>query len=42
VRYGLEKRIGPEHFFPTLGVAVKAYLQQHEVEWRDWEDEAPT
>jgi MFS superfamily sulfate permease-like transporter len=33
-RYGL----GQPQFFPTLGVAVKRYLQQTGVEWRDWED----
>ncbi|MBX3232508.1 MAG: sulfate permease [Labilithrix sp.] len=37
-RYGLEKRIGREFFFPTIGVAVKEYLARHPVEWTDWED----
>jgi high affinity sulfate transporter 1 len=41
-RYGLEKRIGHEFFFPTIGVAVKAYLERHEVEWTDWEDAGGT
>lgn len=36
-RYGLHKSIGGEYFFPTLGVAVKAFLAQHPVEWIDWE-----
>ena len=36
--YGLKARIGQELFFPTLGVAVKAYLAQHPTEWADWED----
>ena len=36
-RYGLHKTIGGEYFFPTLGVAVKAFLAQHPVEWIDWE-----
>lgn len=36
-RYGLHKTIGGEYFFPTLGVAVKAFLAQHPVEWVDWE-----
>jgi len=37
-RYGLEKRFGREFFFPTIGVAVKAYLERHSVEWVDWEE----
>ncbi|MBN3759736.1 SulP family inorganic anion transporter [Burkholderia sp. Ac-20365] len=38
-RYGLFDAMGEQHFFPTLGVAVDAYLEHHDVEWRDWEDE---
>lgn len=37
-RYGLKKKIGHEHFFPTIGVAVKAYLSLHAVGWTDWEE----
>jgi MFS superfamily sulfate permease-like transporter len=37
-RYGLQQRIGREFFFPTLGVAVKAYLAKTGVEWQDWEE----
>jgi len=37
-RYGLKKKIGHEFFFPTIGVAVKAYLKRFEVEWADWEE----
>jgi high affinity sulfate transporter 1 len=37
-RYGLQKRLGRDFFFPTIGVAVKAYLDRNQVEWRDWED----
>ena len=37
-RYGLQKKIGHEFFFPTLGVAVKAFLDRNEVAWTDWED----
>jgi len=40
-RYGLHKRIGREFFFPTIGVAVHAFLERHPVEWSDWEDESP-
>ena len=39
-RYGLQKRIGREFFFPTIGVAVKAFLDRFEVEWVDWEESA--
>ncbi len=39
-RYGLAERLGRELFFPTVGVAVKAYLEANPVEWLDWE-EAP-
>ena len=37
-RYGLQKRIGREFFFPTIGVAVKAFLDRHGVDWVDWEE----
>lgn len=37
-RFGLFSRLGEERFFPTLGEAVSAYLEAHEVEWLDWED----
>jgi MFS superfamily sulfate permease-like transporter len=40
-RYGLQRRIGREFFFATIGVAVHAFLERHPVEWSDWEDEAP-
>ncbi|HEF4742763.1 TPA: sulfate permease [Burkholderia multivorans] len=38
-RYGLYERIGEDHFMPTLGETVSAYLKSHSVEWRDWEGE---
>ena len=37
-RYGLDERIG--RFYPTLGVAVAAYLRETGVDWVDWEDRA--
>jgi MFS superfamily sulfate permease-like transporter len=38
--YGIYQRLGADHFHPTVGSAVKAYLAAHpEVEWLDWEDE---
>ncbi len=36
-RYGLHARIGREFFFPTIGVAVKAYLRHSGTAWTDWE-----
>lgn len=38
-RYGLFDRISEERFYPTIGFAVSAYLAEHAVPWRDWEDE---
>ena len=40
--YGVEEAIGAARFFPTLGVAVAAYLGETGVDWQDWEDRAPT
>lgn len=37
-RYGLPERIGRDLFFPTVGVAVKAFLEHYAVRWVDWED----
>lgn len=37
-RYGLVERIGPERFFPTIGSAVRAYVDETGVAWLDWED----
>ena len=37
-RYGLMTRVGAERFFPTLGTAVKAYLEQTGAPWVDWEE----
>ena len=39
-RFGLFARFGAESFYPTVGEAVKAYLQAHPVPYQDWEDEA--
>ena len=38
--YGLKARIGHELFFPTIGVAVKAFLEKFPVKYEDWEDES--
>lgn len=40
-RYALTERIGRDRFFPTLGVAVKAFLAKSKVAWLDWEDAKP-
>jgi high affinity sulfate transporter 1 len=37
-RYGLQQRLGRDFFFPTIGVAVKAYLERNHVDWTDWEE----
>lgn len=37
-RYGLRARIGHDFFFPTVGVAVKAFRAKHDVDWTDWEE----
>lgn len=37
-RFGLVDRIGRERFYPTIGVAVRRFVEEYEVEWVDWED----
>ena len=37
--YGLLELIGEHLFFPTVGAAVHAHIDRHQVTWRDWEDE---
>ena len=37
-RYGLFTKVGPDRFFPTLGRAVDAYVETHQVAWLDWEE----
>ena len=37
-RFGLFSRLGEEHFFPTIGAAVNAYITTQQIEWRDWDD----
>jgi high affinity sulfate transporter 1 len=39
-RYGLFDRFGADHFYPTVGEAVSAYLDATGIEWTDWEDRA--
>jgi MFS superfamily sulfate permease-like transporter len=40
-RFGLFEQIGAEHFFSTVGEAVKAYVAAFGVQWSDWEDGEP-
>ena len=39
-RYALFERLGADHFYPTIGTAVRAYLDETGVQWVDWEDQA--
>ncbi|UPJ52189.1 sulfate permease [Bradyrhizobium sp. 200] len=39
-RFGLFAQLGEQYFFPTIGAAVSSYLETHDVEWEDWEDQA--
>jgi MFS superfamily sulfate permease-like transporter len=36
--YGLYELWGDQGFYPTLGRAVDDYIQQHQIDWVDWED----
>jgi high affinity sulfate transporter 1 len=38
-RFGLFAQLGEKFFFPTIGVAVSRYLEIHDVDWVDWEDQ---
>jgi high affinity sulfate transporter 1 len=39
IHYGVSAGMIAERAFPTIGVAVDAYLEQHrDVEWHDWDD----
>ena len=37
-RYGLYDRIGSDHFYATVGSAVRHHVDQSGVRWQDWED----
>ena len=39
-RFEIFTRFGEKRFFATVGEAVNAYLEAHDVEWVDWEDRA--
>jgi high affinity sulfate transporter 1 len=38
-RFGLFSQLGEQYFFPTIGAAVSSYLETHDVEWEDWQDQ---
>ena len=33
-RFELFERFGAEHFYPTVGAAIDAYLEEHSVDWK--------
>ncbi len=37
-RYGLLDRLGSQRFYSTIGRAVHAYVDEHDVDWDDWEE----
>jgi len=39
-KFELLGQLGENCFFPTVGAAVSGYLEVHDVEWVDWEDQA--
>jgi MFS superfamily sulfate permease-like transporter len=41
-RFKLRDRFNDQHFFPTIGAAVDAYLESSGVHWEDWEDRSPS
>ena len=42
-RYAVFERFGDDHFYPTIGAAVGAYVDATGVDWSDWQDRsAPT
>jgi high affinity sulfate transporter 1 len=41
-QFRLRNRFDDQHFFPTIGAAVNAYLESSGVVWEDWEDRSPS
>lgn len=37
-QFGLEEKLGADRFNPTLGMAVRKFVEGHDVEWIDWEE----
>jgi MFS superfamily sulfate permease-like transporter len=40
-RFEIFEHFGEAAFFATIGEAVSAYLESHQVDWVDWEDRSP-
>ena len=40
-RFGLFAHFGEHSFFATIGEAVDAYVETHDVEWVDWQERPP-
>ena len=40
-RYGLFEVLGANAFFPTVGAAVDAYVEEAGIDWVDWEERQP-
>jgi high affinity sulfate transporter 1 len=40
-RFEIFDHFGEAAFFATIGEAVSAYLESHQVDWVDWEDRSP-
>jgi len=36
--YGIFERIGVDHFYPTIGKAIDWYIDEHQIEWHDWDE----
>jgi hypothetical protein len=39
-RFGLFTQLGESCFFPTIGAPVSSFLENYDVEWKNWEDES--
>lgn len=37
-RYDLVEQVGEQRFYPTIGLAVHAHVDEHGIDWRDWDD----
>lgn len=40
IAFGLVEQVGAARFYPTLGTAVRDYVERSRVDWVDWEDAA--
>jgi MFS superfamily sulfate permease-like transporter len=37
-RYGLAEQLEERRFYPTIGLAVRAHVEEHSIDWQDWEE----